>query len=62
MTDSHPITEVLFVGGITRAVYVDEDGRQYVLDDEGQKVYGLWLHPDRWPEPDFKIGSPIHRP
>lgn len=33
-----------FVDGIRRPVYLDDDGRQYVLDD-GQRVYGVWLTP-----------------
>jgi hypothetical protein len=35
---------VPFVDGITRPVFLDEDGRQYVLDeDDGQPIYGVWL-------------------
>jgi hypothetical protein len=30
--------------GAERDVYEDDDGRQYVLDDEG-RVYGAWLPP-----------------
>jgi hypothetical protein len=41
-----PIDEVLFVDGITRRVYLDVDGRQYVLGDDGQPVYGVWIYVD----------------
>jgi hypothetical protein len=26
-------------------------GRQFVLDDDGEPVYGEWLHPDEYSEP-----------
>jgi hypothetical protein len=29
-----------------RAVYQDNDGRQFVLDDEDNAVYGVWLLAD----------------
>jgi hypothetical protein len=35
-----------FTDGAQRAVYEDGDGRQFVIDDEGQAVYGVWLIPD----------------
>jgi hypothetical protein len=38
--------EFLFVDGCTQAVYSSDDGRQYVLDDDGEPVYGVWLNPD----------------
>jgi hypothetical protein len=34
-----------FIDGIDRAVY-DEDGRQFVHDDAGHKVYGVWIYID----------------
>jgi hypothetical protein len=37
-----PIGRV-FVDGVTRSVYEDADGRQFVLDGE-LRVYGNWLH------------------
>jgi hypothetical protein len=40
------IGEVLFVDGVARPVYLDADGRQYVLDDDGQPVHGTWLYID----------------
>jgi hypothetical protein len=35
----------------TRPVYRDDTGRQYVLDDDGEPVYGVWLHLDEYQEP-----------
>jgi hypothetical protein len=29
--------------GVERDVYQDADGRQYILGDQGEKVFGLWL-------------------
>jgi hypothetical protein len=40
-----------FTGGTTRPVYRDDNGRQCVLDYEGEPVYGEWLHPDEYQEP-----------
>jgi len=34
-----------FVDGETRLVFKDERG-QFVLDDDGQPVYGVWLVPE----------------
>jgi len=38
----------LFTDGLERDVYEDAAGRQYVLDLDGAKVYGVWL----WPADD----------
>src|SRR4029077_1804089 len=35
-----------FTDDTTRPVYRSDDGRQYVLDDDGEPVYGVWQHPD----------------
>ncbi len=43
-----------FTDGSQRAVYQDDEGRQFVIDDEGQAVYGTWLLPD---EPAIIDGS-----
>jgi hypothetical protein len=32
-----------FTDGATRRVYRDPDGRQFVEDDEGERVYGIWI-------------------
>ena len=38
-----PIAFVPFVDGVPRPVFLNADGRQYVLDDDGQAVYGVWV-------------------
>ncbi len=48
--DTKPIGSIPFVDGGTRPVYLDADGRQIVLDDDGQPVYGVWVYVD---EPDY---------
>jgi hypothetical protein len=35
-----------FTDGSQRAVYEDDDERQFVIDDEGRAVYGVWMLPD----------------
>ena len=35
----------LFTDGLERDVYEHAAGRQYVLDGDGQRVYGQWLWP-----------------
>lgn len=32
-----------FTDGTQRAVYQDDDARQFVIDDDGQAVYGIWV-------------------
>ena len=32
-----------FTDGATRPIY--DDGRQYVIDDDGLKLYGVWVIP-----------------
>ena len=32
-----------FTDGVTRSVHQAEDGRQFVFDDDGAEVFGLWL-------------------
>ena len=39
-----------FTDGATRVLYTDLRG-QYVLDDDGEPMYGIWLHPDDYQEP-----------
>jgi hypothetical protein len=45
------IAHVLFTDGARRAVYLEASGKQYVLDDEGEKVHGVWYLP-----PEERIG------
>ena len=44
-TDSRIIGRVSFVDGATRDVYEDADGRQWVVGNDGERVYGAWLLP-----------------
>jgi hypothetical protein len=44
------IAEIEFTDGIMRPVFEDDRG-QYVLDDNGEPVYGVWFIP-RAPEPE----------
>ena len=37
--------------GVVRRVFKDERGRQFVLDDAGDKVFGVWISPEEM-EPD----------
>jgi hypothetical protein len=34
-----------FVDGLRRSVYEEPDGRQYVVDNDGEKVFGVWFIP-----------------
>ena len=45
-----------FLDGEVRVVYQDQDGRQFVLDDDGQAVYGVWILVD---EPMLAVTSPV---
>jgi hypothetical protein len=45
VTDSRIIGRVTFVDGVTRDVYEDADGQQWVIGYDGDRVYGLWLLP-----------------
>jgi hypothetical protein len=38
----------LFADGVTRTVFLDAAGKQYVLDDGG-RVIGVWVHPPEVP-------------
>jgi hypothetical protein len=38
------IARVLFVDGMWRSVH-EHNGRQYVFDDDGERVYGVWFIP-----------------
>jgi hypothetical protein len=41
---SQAIATVEFADGVTRVVYEDTVG-QFVLDDEGEPIYGVWYVP-----------------
>jgi hypothetical protein len=40
--DQH-IADTVFADGVWRPVWQDGKGRQYVLDCDGEPVYGVWL-------------------
>ncbi len=40
-----PIAYIECEDGTRRAVFEDFGGRQYLLDDEGEPVYGVWYIP-----------------
>jgi hypothetical protein len=35
-----------FTDGVNRTVHVDEQGRHFVVDDDGSEVYDQWLSPE----------------
>jgi hypothetical protein len=41
--DTRIVGRVPFVDGVTRDVYEGEDGRQWVVEYGGERVYGVWL-------------------
>jgi hypothetical protein len=43
-----------FTDGSMRPIY-DDGRRQYVIDDEGFKVYGVWFIPKDEPEPPLIV-------
>ena len=47
-----PLASIPSIEGITGLVYLDPDGRQSVLDDDRNRVYGLWLLID---EPEIVV-------
>ena len=42
----NPIGSIPFIDGVVRDVFLDTDGRQFVLDNFGQRVYGAWIFID----------------
>jgi hypothetical protein len=44
MIEPEPIAFIEFAGGAMRPVFEDGD-RQYVIDDDGDRVYGVWFIP-----------------
>jgi hypothetical protein len=46
------VARTLFVDGIWREVFEEPNGRQYVLDQDAEPVYGVWFIPREMPEPD----------
>jgi hypothetical protein len=44
-TDPRAAGRVPFTDGTERDVYEDADGRQWVVGDHGEPVYGVWVVP-----------------
>jgi hypothetical protein len=36
----------VFTDGATRPIYEDWNGKKYVFDDDGNRVYGVWFIPE----------------
>jgi hypothetical protein len=52
--DPSSVGQQSFTDGIEREVFEDGNGRQFVLDDAGEPVYGQWLPPVNEP---YIVGS-----
>jgi hypothetical protein len=58
--DDH-IATIWFIDGVWRAVLEEADGRQYVIDGDGVKVYGVWHYSRGEPTPTVVIDLRAHR-
>jgi hypothetical protein len=54
-SDAH-VADIHFRDGSLRPVYECADGRQYVIADDGDRVYGVWFIP-REVGPDVIVGE-----
>ena len=45
-----PVAHVQFADGPLRPVF-EADGRQFVISDDGERVYGIWFIPPGDPAP-----------
>jgi hypothetical protein len=54
MPDEH-VGIVEFARGVWLPVMQDPDGRQYVFDADGEKVYGVWTRAEDEPRPDAVV-------
>jgi hypothetical protein len=45
MNDAKPVAQVEFTEGEPRPVFEAMDGRQFIVDDDGNKIYGVWFIP-----------------
>jgi hypothetical protein len=50
-TSGQPIARIPFADGTERDVLQENDGRQFVADDNGEKVFGYWFLIDDPDEP-----------
>jgi hypothetical protein len=58
--DQHVAT-IQFTDGEWHTVYERDDGRQSVIDGDGEKVYGVWFIPPDEPSPTVTVNAPAHR-
>jgi hypothetical protein len=58
--DEHVAT-IWFIDGALRPVYECADGRQYVIDGDSKKVYGVWFFPRGDPTPNVIVHAPATR-
>jgi hypothetical protein len=58
--DEHVAT-ISFIDGVWHPIYEDADGRQYVIDGDGEKAYGVWFIPPDDPTPNVIIKAPASR-
>lgn len=42
-----------FIDGSTRPVYLDANGRQYILDHGDTPIHGTWLQPNEYDDPNL---------
>jgi hypothetical protein len=42
----NPLGSIPFADGVTRTVYLDADGGQFVLNEDGTRIRGEWLYVD----------------
>ena len=56
---SAPIAAIPFIDGRTRDVFLDADGRQFVLDAGGEPIHGVWIYID---EPEIADAAVIRHP
>ena len=53
-----PVAHVQFADGPLRPVF-EADGRQFVVTDDGERVYGVWFIPPDDPAPMIvEVGGP----
>ena len=53
------IAEIPFIDGVWRPVYEGDDRRQYVIDGDGVKAYGVWHYPPGEPTPNVIVNAPV---
>ena len=55
--DQH-VADIEFADGVWREAWERPDGRKYVVDADGQRVYGVWFIPPD-PQPCIVVDRPI---